>query len=196
MNTDYNTDYEKKLFTPNQSTDIQHVLDEISDSEQTSGSKKDKAAFSFRCSACGKCCQGEGSVYFTAQDLENIYSYLQYNNESQKKDLYKKLIQKHSNGYYTHEANGPCVLLDENKRCSVYPVRPLQCRTFPFWPSVFASPEDLSTTKKECPGISLKKEPKRETRPTFSAKQIATKINTTRKQFLAVQKDVKKRFII
>ena len=27
-----------------------------------------------------------------------------------------------------------CVFLTKTKKCSIYPVRPLQCLTYPFWP--------------------------------------------------------------
>ena len=33
--------------------------------------------FRFSCTGCGNCCRSEGSVYFTAQDLANIYTHLQ-----------------------------------------------------------------------------------------------------------------------
>jgi Fe-S-cluster containining protein len=44
-----------------------------------------------------------------------------------------------------------CIFFDEKtSRCTIYPVRPLQCRTFPFWEQ-FKNDED--EVRKECPGI-------------------------------------------
>jgi len=44
-----------------------------------------------------------------------------------------------------------CIFFDtDKKRCSIYPVRPLQCRTFPFWQQ-FKNSED--EVRRECPGI-------------------------------------------
>lgn len=44
-----------------------------------------------------------------------------------------------------------CVFWDGG--CVVYEARPLQCRTFPFWPSVLASEEAWEETAAECPGM-------------------------------------------
>ena len=37
----------------------------------------------------------------------------------------------------TEKTNGDCIFLQHNpdgkQMCSIYPVRPLQCRTWPFW---------------------------------------------------------------
>jgi Fe-S-cluster containining protein len=48
--------------------------------------------------------------------------------------------------------NGDCVLLKDGK-CSVYPVKPVPCSTFPFWEGPLASPEQWRETAKECEGI-------------------------------------------
>lgn len=37
---------------------------------------------------------------------------------------------------------GGCVFLDPFGQCSVYPVRPVQCRTYPFWPSLVDARDD------------------------------------------------------
>lgn len=38
--------------------------------------------------------------------------------------------------------NGACVFLDPGGKCSIYSVRPVQCSTYPFWPSLLESKED------------------------------------------------------
>jgi len=38
--------------------------------------------------------------------------------------------------------------------CSVYHVRPLQCRTFPFWDYILCSPQAWKNAGKNCPGIN------------------------------------------
>jgi Fe-S-cluster containining protein len=38
--------------------------------------------------------------------------------------------------------------------CSIYQVRPLQCRTWPFWPEVIKSPATWARAGKGCPGIN------------------------------------------
>ena len=40
------------------------------------------------------------------------------------------------------------------KGCSIYEVRPAQCRTWPFWPSNVSSIEAWAAAAKRCPGIN------------------------------------------
>ena len=50
-------------------------------------------------------------------------------------------------------ASGDCAFFDpETRRCQVYPVRPGQCRTGPFWDSNLRSPEAWESTCGHCPG--------------------------------------------
>jgi Fe-S-cluster containining protein len=39
--------------------------------------------------------------------------------------------------------------------CSVYPARPLQCRTYPFWQTIVDEEEHWREESAECPGIGL-----------------------------------------
>lgn len=48
-----------------------------------------------------------------------------------------------------------CVFFDEeSKKCSIYPVRPKQCRDFPFW-EIFKEEEQLDFLLKECKGVKI-----------------------------------------
>jgi hypothetical protein len=50
-----------------------------------------------------------------------------------------------------------CVFLTKTKSgrgCSIYPVRPNQCRTWPFWSYNLASPNDWNMAGVKCPGIN------------------------------------------
>jgi len=49
-------------------------------------------------------------------------------------------------------ANGDCVLLGP-EGCTVYAVRPTQCRTFPFWSDNLEARRDWDDLKARCPGI-------------------------------------------
>jgi Fe-S-cluster containining protein len=48
---------------------------------------------------------------------------------------------------------GDCVLLGEDRRCTVYKAKPRNCSTFPFWPRILASEEEWLETAKACEGI-------------------------------------------
>ena len=58
------------------------------------------------------------------------------------------------------EKNGrdyDCVFLKENedgkRTCSIYPVRPTQCRTWPFWSSNMKNRRGWEMGAKTCPGM-------------------------------------------
>ena len=55
-------------------------------------------------------------------------------------------------------ANGfDCIFLKRDKEgkslCSIYPVRPTQCRTWPFWPENLKTPRHWARAAKNCPGM-------------------------------------------
>ena len=50
------------------------------------------------------------------------------------------------------KANGDCVFYDRQAGCTIYPVRPRQCRTWPFWESNVVTPEAWQKTCVVCPG--------------------------------------------
>jgi hypothetical protein len=45
-----------------------------------------------------------------------------------------------------------CIFLDDGKTCAIYPVRPEQCRRFPFWDYFRTRREELA---RQCPGVRL-----------------------------------------
>jgi Fe-S-cluster containining protein len=49
-------------------------------------------------------------------------------------------------------SNGDCVFLTD-EGCRVYPVRPSQCRTFPFWKANLRSERAWDAAKGRCPGM-------------------------------------------
>ena len=53
----------------------------------------------------------------------------------------------------TSAADGKCVFLLSNGRCRVYPVRPLQCQTYPFWPENLDSGKSWERESCRCEGI-------------------------------------------
>jgi Fe-S-cluster containining protein len=54
--------------------------------------------------------------------------------------------------WYLDHREGNCVFFKEGK-CSIYQHRPIQCRTFPYWPEVSSRDDIQAELAKECPGI-------------------------------------------
>jgi len=50
------------------------------------------------------------------------------------------------------KSNFDCIFWKDG--CTVYQVRPLQCRAFPFWDSVLCSPQAWEAAGIGCPGIN------------------------------------------
>jgi Fe-S-cluster containining protein len=54
--------------------------------------------------------------------------------------------------------NLDCVFLESDEgggaRCALYSVRPLQCRTFPFWPSLLGDKSVWDRYASSCPGMN------------------------------------------
>lgn len=136
--------------------------------------------FSFQCTKCGKCCYGPGSVYFSNKELIEIKKYLKLD-QTQWKELKQKIIHKNQNGLFIHKTYNKCYFLNTKNQCSIYPVRPLQCRTFPFWPSYFKSPKNLQNLILFCPGSNLLKD--NLNKKIFSPDEIVFYCNTTIQKF-------------
>ena len=54
-----------------------------------------------------------------------------------------------------------CIFLKEN-RCTVYKSRPIQCRTWPFWPENMNTKTWNNDIAKNCPGVGKGKNKNKE----------------------------------
>jgi len=106
------------------------------------------------CEACGgHCCTGEsGYIWAKRYEIENMATFVNLS-IGEFATMYLRKV-KHRYSLIEKQLapdNFACVFFDEGKkRCSIYPVRPLQCRTFPFWQQFKDNEEEV---RKECPGI-------------------------------------------
>ena len=109
-----------------------------------------KNGLRFTCTRCGHCCTGEpGYVWVSDADLAALAEYLGETVEAVR-GLYTRWTARGRT--LREKANGDCVFYDKKAGCTVYPARPPQCRTWPFWESNVASPEAWRETCEVCPG--------------------------------------------
>jgi Fe-S-cluster containining protein len=104
----------------------------------------------FTCTRCGKCCTGEpGFVWVNEAELAAIAEL-----RGEPVEEVTALYSRPSRGKWTlrEQANGDCVFYERGRGCTVYEVRPRQCRTWPFWESNVATPADWRRTVADCPG--------------------------------------------
>lgn len=108
----------------------------------------------FRCTQCGACCSGgpEYQVWLEKGEPEKIRVFLGLSRSW----LYRRYIARLADGESvlrsTH--NGDCVFLDEEGKCRIYPVRPMQCSSYPFWPEVVTTSRAWNREARRCEGIN------------------------------------------
>lgn len=118
--------------------------------------KKKGFRFAFDPKACdscnGRCCIGEaGHVWVTDEEIKEISSFLGLGVYSLIKDYLVRVNSRFSMKEVRRNGSLQCVCFDnEEYKCSVYSVRPTQCRAFPFW-DCFRRNRDAAV--RECPGV-------------------------------------------
>jgi hypothetical protein len=108
------------------------------------------AGLRFTCTRCGNCCTGKpGYVWVTDEEIDAIARFRQESTE-EVVGLYTK--PAHRGRTLREKRNGDCVFYERDAGCTIYPVRPRQCRTWPFWESNVHTPQSWECTKEVCPG--------------------------------------------
>lgn len=108
-----------------------------------------------KCDTCeGNCCIGEsGYIWCTPAEIDAIASYVQLDRDLFMTEYIEKVKYRYSLKERNVGGSYHCIFFDSRKRgCSIYPVRPSQCRTFPFWEHFKTHRDEVI---KECPGIII-----------------------------------------
>jgi len=108
----------------------------------------------FECTACGKCCTGDHDTHYIAlskKEASLLQSHLGVS-EAWFKRRYVEHLTRESWGIRMR--NGQCVFLDKENKCGIYNLRPVQCRTYPFWPELLDKETHWQAEKKYCEGIN------------------------------------------
>jgi len=104
----------------------------------------------FQCTRCGNCCTGPpGVVWVTDEEIEAIALH-RGEPFDQLQVLYTRTIARKRS--LREKQNGDCIFYDRAQGCTIYPVRPRQCRTWPFWESNLKTEQDWQRTCEVCPG--------------------------------------------
>ena len=105
----------------------------------------------FTCTRCGACCTGTpGYVWVTPQEVAAI---AEFQGKTAKEVGEKCLRMVGTALSLVERPNGDCAFYDgDAKGCTIYPARPRQCRSWPFWQSNLKTPGTWEETCKICPG--------------------------------------------
>jgi len=94
----------------------------------------------FSCTACGRCCTRHGDaayVYVREDEAEAIAARLDL-----PLDEFARRHLVEEDGWLTFPPDREqCAFLSPDGKCEIYDVRPMQCRTWPFWEPNLASAE-------------------------------------------------------
>lgn len=104
----------------------------------------------FTCTQCGKCCTGApGYVWVNEEEITAIAKF-----RGEVRREFVAMYTRKARGEVTlrEKPNGDCVMFDAERGCTIYPVRPRQCRTWPFWESNLETEEAWERTVSVCPG--------------------------------------------
>lgn len=111
----------------------------------------DAYPFRFRCQRSGNCCaRPEGVVEVGPADIARIAKHLKVSEGA----VRARYVARRGDRLID-APGGRCVFLADGREttCRIYPARPKQCRTWPFWPELLRSPETLREAMRLCPGI-------------------------------------------
>src|SRR5690606_14249333 len=100
----------------------------------------------FECTQCGACCTGRpGFVLFSEAEAARIAERLGVTPQEFHENYTHDTAAGRSLAERPSEFGYDCVFLDRSSGkplCSIHDLRPLQCRTFPFWPENLKSPRE------------------------------------------------------
>ena len=105
----------------------------------------------FECQGSGKCCvsRGEyGHVYLSPEDRRKLAKFFKIPMGT----FTRKYCERGQGIWKLKDFSQACVFLDGTK-CKVYSARPMQCRTWPFWPEVMNAKKWKKEVQAFCPGV-------------------------------------------
>ncbi len=106
----------------------------------------------FECQGSGRCCVSRGQygfVYLTAEDRKRMGRLLKISTG----EFTRKYCGKTDGVFHLKDGTGPDCIFLKNNRCEVYEARPIQCRTWPFWPEVMNAKTWAKEVAAFCPGV-------------------------------------------
>jgi Fe-S-cluster containining protein len=114
----------------------------------------DKCGLQFGCTQCSFCCTGSpGYVWLSDADIGRLCSFLGLDFDHFAETYCVYVNSNEGRALSLREKAGyDCIFLAEG-RCSIYPARPAQCRTYPFWEEILETAENWVEEAKYCPGI-------------------------------------------
>ena len=111
----------------------------------------------FECTECGNCCAGpwEGYIWITKPEIEMLAEHLGMTVDDLRRSYVIRIGTRTT--IIEEPRTKDCVFLTttgSGRGCATYPVRPNQCRTWPFWSHNLRNSDDWNMAGVKCPGIN------------------------------------------
>jgi Fe-S-cluster containining protein len=106
----------------------------------------------FACTQCGNCCRNHGDyafVYLTPDEVRSIAAWLGLS----RRDFLERYCSREDGAVSIRTDSPACPFLESDHRCAIYPVRPKQCATWPFWSENLEKAVWEEEVRACCPGI-------------------------------------------
>jgi Fe-S-cluster containining protein len=121
--------------------------------DDASAGEARKAGLRFECTQCGQCCTNRGDyqhLYVSDPEVVRLARFLGL----LPAEFRRRFTWVDEYGWTQVFLDERCVFLDpQTMRCKVYPVRPTQCRTFPFWRDLVREGGWTDTAQRLCEGV-------------------------------------------
>ena len=117
----------------------------------------------FGCLGCGRCCRGASGGIFMRPCAERCIAAALCLTAEQLRSRFETSRWRFPSLKET--GCGRCVMNGDDGRCRVYACRPVECRTWPFWPELLESPQAWQAAARRCPGM--------DSGPLWSPRRIA-----------------------
>ena len=125
----------------------------------------------FTCTQCGNCCTGgPGFVWINVEEIARVAEHLRITPEETIERYCRKIgdrysLQESRNARGEHDCvflieehsertEGKERIIQSKRTCGIYSVRPLQCRTWPFWDSNLSNREIWEMSATRCHGMN------------------------------------------
>jgi Fe-S-cluster containining protein len=113
--------------------------------------------YRFSCTQCSHCCRYDsGYVFLSQADLSTLVHFTQMS-EEQFLEQYCRVVAYNNEQRLSliETKKFDCIFWKEELQgCSVYPARPLQCQTYPFWSGIIATQASWNAEAQNCLGMN------------------------------------------
>lgn len=104
----------------------------------------------FECTRCGACCTGApGYVWVSPEEIARLAAQRGDTIPEFTRRFVRRVGQRLS---LIEKPGGDCIFWDRAAGCTVYPARPTQCQTWPFWSETIETPAAWEAVTRVCPG--------------------------------------------